>query len=224
MERSSSKSPTPAPTTSSQTSIPTTIKTTAPTTVPTTVKTTVPTIIPTTIPTTVPTTVKTTVPTIIPTIIPTTVPTVYQGVPDPTYPMISSCPLETIGSLYGLAGEAGGQSIEKIRFNVGLSAGAASVDMSQTMITFSTAERHVTLQKNNGATPNTWRITNQFKTLTNDDVLEFGEIFELELTLSPGIQSNERFNLEIQPPHGAAYPIVRTAPSEISSGGVYELW
>ena len=149
-------------------------------------------------------------------------PTVYPGVPDPTYPMMSSCALETIGNIYGSAG--GGQSIEKIAFMVALSSGGSPIDMSKTLITFSTAERRVILQKSNGATSNTWRIANKFDTVTDDDMLESGESFELELTLSPGIRPNEQFRLEIQPQFGAAYPIARTAPPEISSGGVYTLY
>lgn len=96
--------------------------------------------------------------------------------------------------------------------------------MTKTLITFSTAERRVILQKSNGATSNTWRIANKFNTVTDDDMLESGESFELELTLSPGIRPNEQFMLEIQPQFGAAYPIARTAPPEISSGGVYTLY
>lgn len=211
MEKSLSGSPTTSSVTPSQTSRPTTVKTTVPTTVPTTVKTTVP------------TTVKTTVPTTLPTTVATTVPTVYQGVSDPTYPM-SSCSLEVIGPVYGLAGGDGGQSIEKIQCSVGLSYGSGPVDMTKTLITFSTAERHVVLQKSNEAASNAWRIANKLNTVTDDDMLESGESFELELTLSPGIQPNEQFNLEIQPQYGATYPIARTAPPEISSGGMYPLF
>ena len=96
--------------------------------------------------------------------------------------------------------------------------------MTKTLITFSTAERHVVLQKSNGAASNAWRIVNKFNTVTDDDMLESGESFELELTLSPGIRPNEQFRLEIQPQFGAALPIARTAPPEISSGGVYTLY
>lgn len=199
MERSLSEPPTTPSVTPSQTSKPTTVKTTVPTTLPTTV------------PTTLPTTVA------------TTVPTVYQGVSDPTYPM-SSCSLEVIGPVYGLAGGDGGQSIEKIQCSVGLSYGSGPVDMTKTLITFSTAERHVVLQKSNEAASNAWRIANKLNTVTDDDMLESGESFELELTLSPGIQPNEQFNLEIQPQYGATYPIARTAPPEISSGGMYPLF
>ena len=136
----------------------------------------------------------------------------------------SSCGLETIGNIYGSTGGNGGQSIEKIQFIVGSIAGGAPIDMSKTLITFSTAERRVVLQKSNGGAPYTWKIANKYNAATDDELLEIGEQFELELIIIPGIRSNEQFNLEIQPQFGYSFPIIRTAPPEISSGGVYALW
>lgn len=141
----------------------------------------------------------------------------------------ASAALEVVGTVYGSTGGDGGQSIEKIYVPVTLvpgggAIGLTKIDMSKTVITFSTEKRRVNLQKSDDETPNTWKIADKLNAATGNEILEVGEQFDLEITLSPGIPPDERFTLEIKPPVGCALPITRVAPPEIRSGNMYALY
>jgi flagellin FlaB len=58
---------------------------------------------------------------------------------------------------------------------------------------------------------------------TDDDLLEEGELAEVEITLTSGqdetidLNASESFKLEVKPPQGGVLPILRTTPASLDS-------
>ncbi len=94
-----------------------------------------------------------------------------------------------------------------------LTSGGSAVDMSKTLIVFSSPTVAPTeLKLNEG-----FSISSRYNANTGD-LLEKGEKFEVNIaTGSYDINANDEFQLEIKPPQGASYTIHRTAPASISA-------
>jgi len=59
----------------------------------------------------------------------------------------------------------------------------------------------------------------------SDYLLEKFEMYKVTIDVAlDDITANEGFTIDVVPPKGAALPIVRTAPAEITSGNKYEVW
>jgi archaeal flagellin FlaB len=65
-----------------------------------------------------------------------------------------------------------------------------------------------------------WSIATVQNEITNDDVLEKGEQFDIMAKPTGAIMKNDQFQLEIKPAIGAALSVVRTAPPSIQAVNV----
>jgi len=65
-----------------------------------------------------------------------------------------------------------------------------------------------------------WSIATVQNEITNDDVLEKGEQFDIMAKPTNAIMKNDQFQMEIKPAIGAALSISRTAPPSIQAVNV----
>ncbi|MFA4876941.1 MAG: archaellin/type IV pilin N-terminal domain-containing protein [Methanoregula sp.] len=128
----------------------------------------------------------------------------------------ASSTLEIVGNVYG-TGNAG-MNITVVNFSVALAPGGTPVDFDKVVLTYSNAS---TLQTFTMATKGTapgagqWSIASVQNQVTDDDVLEKGEQFDIMARPTNGIIKNDQFQIEIKPAIGAALAVTRTAPASI---------
>jgi len=133
----------------------------------------------------------------------------------------ASSTLEIVGNVYGTG--TAGTSIDTINFSCALAPGGTPVDFDKVVITYSNASSLATLAHvgigSHGTSPSAgqWSIASVQNEVTNDDVLEKGEQFEIMAKPPQAILKNDQFSLEIKPAIGAALSISRTAPASIQA-------
>ncbi|WP_321508104.1 archaellin/type IV pilin N-terminal domain-containing protein [uncultured Methanoregula sp.] len=131
----------------------------------------------------------------------------------------ASSTLEIVGNVYGVGTAA--TSITMINFSAALAPGGTPVDFDKVVITYSNSSVLETLSKvaTKGATVSTgkWGIVTVQNEVTNDNVLEKGEQFDITAMPTNAILKNDQFQLEIKPAVGAALGISRTAPASIQA-------
>jgi archaeal flagellin FlaB len=129
----------------------------------------------------------------------------------------ASSTLEIVGNVYGI-GTAGG-TINTVNFSTALAPGGTPVDFDKVVITYSNASSLETLSHltPTGSTNSAghWIINSVQNQVTNDDVLEKGEQFDIGAMPTSTIPKNDQFQLEIKPAIGAALSISRTAPASV---------
>jgi len=133
----------------------------------------------------------------------------------------ASSSLELIGDVYGIK-KSGTNMIDTLEFTVGLTAGGSVVDLSKTTLTYSDATSYYTLSKAADGPAEladmTWQISARKPgTGLTGDVVEAGQQYVLRAKLSPAIDVNHKFTLEIKPPTGATFAISRTTPPQIDN-------
>ncbi|WP_321508333.1 archaellin/type IV pilin N-terminal domain-containing protein [uncultured Methanoregula sp.] len=130
----------------------------------------------------------------------------------------ASSTLEIVGNVYGTG--SAGQSISKINFTCALAPGGTPVDFDKVVMTYSNSSVLETLARGTkGNAPNAgqWTIAKVQNEVTNDDVLEKGEQFDIVASPTNAILKNDQFQIEIKPAIGAALAISRTAPASIQA-------
>ncbi|MFA4876924.1 MAG: flagellin [Methanoregula sp.] len=130
----------------------------------------------------------------------------------------ASSTLEIVGNVYG-TGTSGG-SISIINFTCALAPGGTPVDFDKVVMTYSNSTQLETLARGTkGTAPSAggWTIATVQNEVTNDDVLEKGEQFDIMARPSNTISKNDQFQLEIKPAIGAALSVSRTAPASIQA-------
>ena len=136
----------------------------------------------------------------------------------------ASSTLEIVGNVYGTSPT--GAAIDTLNFSCALAPGGTPVDFDKLVITYSNSSVLETLTHVGIGTPFTapslgqWSIATVQNPVTNDDVLERGEQFDIMAKPSLGIMKNDQFTLEIKPAIGAALSIARTAPASIQKVNV----
>jgi archaeal flagellin FlaB len=133
----------------------------------------------------------------------------------------ASSTLEIVGNVYGTGTPS--VSIDTINFSAALAPGGTPVDFDKVVITYSNSSQLETLTRvGKGNTPNAgqWSIATVQNEVTNDDVLEKGEQFDIMAKPTNAILKNDQFSLEIKPAVGAALGITRTAPASIQKVNV----
>ena len=132
----------------------------------------------------------------------------------------TSSSVEVVGNVYGLASSISDKFvINKIQFDLGLTAGGSPVDMEKTVLTYSSssseAPAYLTFKSTaTGLTDNEWCLQSRNKGDT-DNLLERGEIFTLVVQVKDTVGANDRMRLEVRPPVGAVLGMDRTAPPQI---------
>nr|WP_319375587.1 flagellin [uncultured Methanoregula sp.] len=131
----------------------------------------------------------------------------------------ASSTLEIVGNVYGTGT---GGTITHINFSSALAPGGTPVDFDKVVITYSNASVLQTLSRGaKGSYPaagtGSWAISTVQNQVTNDDVLEKGEQFDIVAAPTNAITKNDQFQLEIKPAIGAALSISRTAPASIQA-------
>jgi len=133
----------------------------------------------------------------------------------------ASSTLEIVGNVYGTG--AATVSIDTINFSAALAPGGTPVDFDKVVITYSNASQLETLTRGaKGSMPSAggWSIATVQNEITNDDVLEKGEQFDIMAKPTNAIMKNDQFQMEIKPAIGAALSISRTAPPSIQAVNV----
>jgi flagellin FlaB len=130
----------------------------------------------------------------------------------------ASSTLEIVGNVYGTG--TAGTSITHVNFSAALAPGGTPVDFDKVVMTYSNASVLQTLTRAaKGSYPaagaGAWSIAAVQNQVTNDDVLEKGEQFDIVAAPTSAILKNDQFQLEIKPAIGAALSISRTAPASI---------
>jgi flagellin FlaB len=138
----------------------------------------------------------------------------------------ASSTLEIIGNVYGtnpVATGATGDAIQNVTFNVGLAAGASSVDMSKVVLVYSNETQLATLNYTTSAdqlsNPPNWAITAVQNSPggSSTTMLQPNEQFTINCYLGNigGIPANDKFTIELRPSVGAAISISRTVPAAV---------
>jgi len=131
----------------------------------------------------------------------------------------ASSSLELIGDVYGIK-KSKSAKIDTLEFTLGLTAGGSVVDLGKTTLTYSDSNQYYTLEKVTATSlgDKQWCI---FKRKPDDattgDVVQKGDQYVLRAKLQPTIDVNHKFTLEIKPPTGATFAIVRTTPPQIDN-------
>jgi flagellin FlaB len=128
----------------------------------------------------------------------------------------ASSTLEIVGNVYGTG--VAGSSIDTVNFSVALAPGGTPVDFDKVVMTYSNSSSLETLARSaKGSEPAAggWSIAAVQNQVTNDDVLEKGEQFDIMAKPTNAITKNDQFSIEIKPAIGAALSITRTAPASI---------
>ena len=119
----------------------------------------------------------------------------------------ASSSLEVIGDVYGLK-KSDEDSIDKLEFSLGLTAGGSVVDIDSTEFTISTSENYYLV------TPT---IVERLNGDEGGNVLERGEQFVIQVSLSPALGTDKEFTLEVKPATGATLGLTRTTPPQIDA-------
>jgi archaeal flagellin FlaB len=130
----------------------------------------------------------------------------------------ASSTLEIVGNVYGTG--TAGASISTINFSCALAPGGTPVDFDKVVITYSNSSTLATLghtATGGSLSAGNWIIAKVQNQVTNDDVLEKGEQFDISAMPPSPIMKNDQFSLEIKPAIGAALSISRTAPASIQA-------
>ena len=134
----------------------------------------------------------------------------------------ASSAVEILGNVYGQG--TAGVSVTIINFSIGLAAGASPVDLSKTVMTFSTNSTVETLTHTAGtnifptAGSKTWGICATNNDLgTPNEVLEPGERFTIIAAPTGALMAYGTFTLDIKPPIGASLGIHRTIPAYVNA-------
>jgi len=112
-----------------------------------------------------------------------------------------------------LIGKGDGTEITDINVCLQLTSGGSAVDISKTLIVYSSPTvAPAELQLGSGFT-----IAQRYNSNAGD-LLEKGEKFEVNIvTTTYDINANDEFQIEIKPPQGASYTIHRQAPAAITA-------
>ncbi|MHC1567419.1 MAG: archaellin/type IV pilin N-terminal domain-containing protein, partial [Candidatus Syntropharchaeia archaeon] len=130
---------------------------------------------------------------------------IHTGVSQAT----SSC--ELVGDVIAKGNTTSG-NVTFIVFTLGLTAGQNPVDLTpgRTVVSYTDTDRY--------ARNTTWNLTFVGDQETEDNILEFGEKAEINVTVSNySLQKNEEFTLEVKPPEGATLAITRTIPAYVDA-------
>ncbi|WP_321504872.1 flagellin [uncultured Methanoregula sp.] len=129
----------------------------------------------------------------------------------------ASSTLQIFGNVYGIG--TPGTSVNTVNFTVGLAPGGSPIDFDKVAITYSNSTTLETLShvttKGAAIAGGQWVIFSVQNQVTDDNVLEKGEQFEISAMPSKAIIKDDHFSLEIKPAIGAALSIVRDAPASI---------
>jgi len=129
----------------------------------------------------------------------------------------ASSTLEIVGNVYGTASTPSA-GIDTINFSCALAPGGTPVDFDKVVMTYSNASSLATLTrgtKGGTVAAGGWIIATVQNQVTDDDVLEKGEQFDIMAMPPNNIMKNDQFQIEIKPAIGAALSISRTAPPSI---------
>jgi len=125
--------------------------------------------------------------------------------------------LEVIGDVYGLDTDGEGAAVDTIRFTIGLAAGGSPVNFSSSQMVFSTRSGVEILKQSSPITSETttagnWTIADG---ASDDLVLEGNDTFSICVMPSTALPANQQFNLQIRPPVGGSFGLIRTVPATI---------
>ncbi|MEI6377363.1 MAG: archaellin/type IV pilin N-terminal domain-containing protein [bacterium] len=141
--------------------------------------------------------------------------TVYKSVEQAT------SNLQMIGQVYGTVSSPGDTSVKHIQFNLGLGPGAPSMDLSKMIIVVTQPSTNIVKHLVYGttasdavftvtsATPNANQIVNGVIMNQQQAIINFD--------VSPTIHKNGQITIELRPAEGAALPLSKTAPPDISA-------
>jgi len=138
----------------------------------------------------------------------------------------ASSAIEIVGNVYGNSTTA--DHVDTIVFSIGLAAGATSVDIGKTVLTFSTSTVAETLTFAGAASadgsgtlsPGSWAVTKQDNILgggTGNKVLDSGEQFTITVKPTTPLAAYTGFNIDVKPAVGAALAIHRTVPAYVDT-------
>jgi len=134
----------------------------------------------------------------------------------------ASSTLQVFGNVYGIG--TPGSALTMVNFTLGLAPGGSSIDFDKVSITYSNASTLETLSHvtTRGASiaGGQWVISAVQNQITDDNVLEKGEQFEISTRPTNPIPKDDQFSIEIKPAIGAAFSIVRNAPASIQGVNV----
>lgn len=140
--------------------------------------------------------------------------TVHSGV------AMASSAVEILGDVYGTA-TTPASGVDKIKFTLGLAAGATSVDMNKAVMIYSDSTQVDTLNHDQSGGPlaaGNWNVTERLHTLGSENLmLEAGEQFVIEAMPPTAMPAYTAFNLEVKPPVGASLAIKRTVPANVNA-------
>jgi flagellin FlaB len=133
----------------------------------------------------------------------------------------ASSSLELSGNIVGQS-DAAGAELDKVIYNLQLTAGGGSVDMSA--VTFTVSEKGiapVTITWTDASLSKTWKNAEA----TADNLLESGELLQLTMTVTAyNLNPNDKFVIEIKPSIGAPLSIERTVPAGLTASEYYQLY
>ena len=132
---------------------------------------------------------------------------------------MASSSMEILGDVYGLEGTTA-NTIDSIRFTVGLSAGGTAVDFATTQMVFATSDvveilDPVTNLTADAATGGEWNITDGAS--ASDVLLEGDDKFTIIAMPTTALTVNTKFNLEVRPSVGSPLGLKRTTPPKIDA-------
>lgn len=136
---------------------------------------------------------------------------IHTGVSQAT----SSC--ELVGDVIA-KGNTTSENVTFIVFTLGLTAGQNPVDLTpgRTVVSYTDEDVFV----NNVTEEGGWTLTFVGDQETEDNILEFGEKAEINVSVKGhgiNLQKNEEFIIEVKPPEGATLAIERTIPSYVDT-------
>lgn len=138
----------------------------------------------------------------------------------------ASSSVELSGNLIAKA-DAGLTEIDTLTLSLQLTSGGSSVDMAKTLIVVSAPDIEPT-ELTLAAAPadaDSFAVTGKYNANT-DNLIDKAEKFDVTVdldavaaaaTVPTTVGANDKFQLEIKPPQGASYTIVRTAPASIGA-------
>lgn len=138
----------------------------------------------------------------------------------------ASSSVELSGNLIAKA-DAGLTEIDTLTLSLQLTSGGSSVDMAKTLIVVSAPDIEPT-ELTLAAAPadaDSFAITGKYNA-NADNLIDRAEKFDVTVdldavaaaaTVATTVGPNDKFQLEIKPPQGASYTIVRTAPASIGA-------
>lgn len=105
--------------------------------------------------------------------------------------------------------------LDYVTFYLRLTAGKTPVNINETILTFTTSEKHSVLSKNNTAANSDGKWTFSWIGDTdNDNLLEKNEKVEITANFE-NLATNTDFSIEVKPPQGTTLGIERSVPPAI---------